>query len=39
MKKINTVYETYNYNQFKLLNNNRLVRQSHVTKIKKSMAV
>ena len=37
MKKINEVYETYDYNQFKFIGNNRMVSQGHVNKIINSM--
>tara|TARA_B100001094_G_scaffold292547_1_gene311807 strand:+ start:307 stop:1017 length:711 start_codon:yes stop_codon:yes gene_type:complete len=35
--KINEVYESYDYNQFKLLDNNRDIRMTHVNKLMKSM--
>ena len=38
MRKINEVFETYNYNQFKLLKNNRLIDKSHVKRLKISMS-
>jgi len=37
MKKINEVYETINYNRFKLLGNNRDINKKHVNKLIKSM--
>lgn len=37
MKKINEVYETKDYNQFKLLRNNRDISKKHVNKLMKSM--
>ena len=37
MNKINEVYESYDYKQFKLLNNNRDIRMSHVNKLMNSM--
>ena len=37
MRKINEVYETNNYSQFKFIGNNRAVSQGHVNKIANSM--
>ena len=37
MKKINEVYETYNYSQFSLIEGNRIIKKDHVQKIYMSM--
>ena len=37
MNKINEVYETNDYSQFKFLNNNRDISTKHVNKLIKSM--
>ena len=37
MKKINEVYETHDYSQFKFIGNNRAVSQGHVNRILNSM--
>ena len=37
MKKINEVYETYDYSQFRFIGNNRAVSNGHVNKIINSM--
>ena len=36
MKKINEVFETYDYNMFSFINNNRNVSTGHVYKIIKT---
>ena len=37
MEQINEVYETYDYNQFKFIKGNRLIKTQHVNNIFKSM--